>query len=336
MTLSATDIQMFSSMRANSEQKVSLEGYFHQTPEFLNFRKKVFSALLDRENKLKAGRRGVKGVGLVGHAGSGKTRMTEKVIEDYHQFAAKSEPFEFGSKIISVTVPGRATVRETMTAILKVLGYEVRASRDDDYLTRMVVLHLKGNSVAGLHLDEVQDVGRYRTADSRLVFLKRFRNLMQDEDWPVSLIMTGTPESKELFNGDRTLKRRLNLIEIPLLSREKDQNLVGSALGDILKSANVDDEGLLRFDGFLSMLMHAAAYRFGVAIEMAIEAIALCKNDGAPILDLEHFAEVYESRMSCDAELNPFRAEDWKNIDTLNAFQRYQQETERRRRSRAA
>ena len=70
------------------------------------------------------------------------------------------------------------------------------------------------NKVATLHLDEVQDSGRFKTGDSMALFAKRFRNMMQDRDWPVCLILSATPDAKEFINHDPTLTRRLKPIEM--------------------------------------------------------------------------------------------------------------------------
>lgn len=71
-----------------------------------------------------------------------------------------------------------------------------------------------GARVAGLRLDEVQDSGRSRTDDSMEVFLKRFRNMMQETIWPVCLIVTATPEMRRMFNLDPAYTRRMRPIEI--------------------------------------------------------------------------------------------------------------------------
>ncbi len=41
------------------------------------------------------------------------------------------------------------------------------------------------------------------------------------------------------------------------------------------------------------------------------------------MIDLDHFADAYRLRMSCDDEVNPFIFEQWKAIDTTVTMQRY-------------
>ncbi len=86
---------------------------------------------------------------------------------------------KYGSLIWSVTVPSRATVGETCELILHDLSYPISARRDEGYLVSLVGDGLQQKGIAALHLDEVQDSGRYVTSDSMKHFIGRFRNFMQ-------------------------------------------------------------------------------------------------------------------------------------------------------------
>ena len=120
---------------------------------------------------------------------------------------------------------------------------------------------MKKMGVAALHLDEVQDSGRYKTSDSVEVFSKRFRNLMQDREWPVCLIMTATPEGKTLINHDPTLTRRLRPVEMKPMSFKNDSIVLRKALAELFKTAGILDAGLLAQDEFIKILIHASVGR---------------------------------------------------------------------------
>lgn len=68
--------------------------------------------------------------------------------------------------------------------------------------------------------------------------------------------------------------------------------------------------------------MHASAYRFGIAMEMTIEAIDEAMSEGEREIGLDHFAGAYYLRMNCDDDLNPFITQHWKAIDTTIAMDR--------------
>lgn len=111
--------------------------------------------------------------------------------------------------------------------------------------------------MAAVHLDEVQDSGRYKTKESMEVFLKIFRNLMQHKEWLVCLKMTATPEAKCLINSDSPLLRRVFPQEIGPIDFEDSGVLLKETLQTIAKNADVPDYEIFDCDEFLKILIHA-------------------------------------------------------------------------------
>jgi hypothetical protein len=333
MIVTDKDLAAFEQHGRTATLMVGLEkNTFVQTDEYLKFRDRLFEVVEAREARLNAGKFEQKGAALLGAAGCGKTRMAEEAINEYHALVVASGPRKFGNRIFSAIVPGRATVGETLKAIISALtGTAFAANRNDDYLTDLLVNLMKEAGIVAIHLDEAQDVGRYKTSDSIEVFSKRFRNLTQHREWPICLIITATTEGRALINHDQTLTRRLHPMEIRPITFANDAPILRKTIAGLLHEAEIGDTGLLAQNEFIRILIHAAVGRFGVAIEMAIEAIGECFAAGNDTIDMSYFADAYEMRMGCDDELNPFVAENWKTIDTGQALQRYIEEKHSRR-----
>lgn len=309
-------------LRRSATLMAELSGEFFPTPPFEAFRRRVFSVLEAREAQLKAGITEQKGAALIAPAGTGKSRMAQQVVQTYEEVAEATGGREFGSRIVSVIVPGRATIKETLRAILRKMGYPCEANRDEDYLTQRLQAQFESQRVAALHLDEVQDSGRYATSDSMRMFGKKFRNLMQHPKWPVCLILTGTLEAREFINHDQTLTRRTRPIEILPMTYEQDARLLRQSAARLVQRAGLSDGGLFEEPEFLKIFMHASAYRFGVAMEMTIEAIGEAMGDGDTEISLDHFAGAYYLRMNCSDEVNPFMTQHWQAIETTVAMDR--------------
>jgi hypothetical protein len=329
-----TAIEEFSCLEAEATLAAELARTFVRTDDYLQFRHQVFRVLTSREAQLKLGVFEQKGVALLGPAGAGKSRFVEEVIKEFGQVTAASSGCEFGSRIISVIVPGAASVKDTCGAILLELGYDIQSNRDENYLWRKVKSQMKLEKVAALHLDEVQDSGRFKTSTSMANFAKHFRNMMQDREWPVCLILTATLDAKEFINRDPTLTRRLKPIEMRDANAKTEGPLLRSAILQMAGKLNLDDDGLISEPEFIAILIHAGASCFGLAMEIAVDALALARSEGSATLNYSHFAEVYFSRSNSDDENNPFMSDDWKNIDTRKAMDRYLSQKQSRAKSR--
>lgn len=307
--------------RKAAEVTARLEQLFFETKDYRGLRDRIFQVLEDREAALKSGQMKAHGVAILGMAGAGKSRLVEQVISDYGSAVEQTGGREFGHEIISVVVPGRATVIATLKAILDELGYPVSGSPGEQDLQTRLQFLLKENRIAGIHLDEVQDVGRYKTDDSYERFAKKFRNLMQDPGWPVCLILSATPDAKAFLNHDRTLTRRLAPLEMHPISKG-DPSRLRVAIKTLLDTAGLHDRGLLALDEFFQILTHASADCFGIAIEITIKAMSLSVLSGDHYLYADHFAKAYEWRTDCARDLNPFLVQDWHLIETCQVLTR--------------
>jgi len=210
-------------------------GRFSETETHRLIRERVFSVLEAREIRLARGLYEQKGAALIGPAGSGKSTMMARVIREYEEAAVAIGGRAFGHRIVSAIVPGKASVKDTCCAILREIGYPTRGNRTEDYLIDCLRRQLQKHRIEAIHLDEVQDAGRYATEEAMSAFAKRFRNLMQVGPWPVSLIMTATLEAKDLINQDPTLSRRLRPVEILAMTPAIDGPALRDAMTELLR-----------------------------------------------------------------------------------------------------
>lgn len=316
-------LEEFGNIQKSADLLTGLEENFVPTEDYRLFRKRVFNVLEARESRLKVGLFEQKGAALLGSAGSGKSRIVREVIKEYRALVEATGGHEYGDNILSVVVPGRASIKDTGKVILRALGYPINATRDEDYLFHQIATEMKRNRVAGLHLDEVQDSGRYKTGDSMALFAKRFRNLMQGEHWPVCLILSATDDAKAFINHDATLTRRLKPIEMQEATLEREGCLIYETLSAFSAKVGLVRDDMLADADFLKILIHAGASCFGMMMEICLEAIGEAVNDGDKVLTVEHFAEAYFSRTNCDYELNPFVSPHWQTIETRKAMDRW-------------
>ena len=75
-------------------------------------------------------------------------------------------------------------------------------------------------------------------------------------------------------------------------------------------------EGMIIVPDFMFILIHVAAYRFGLVVELTVEAVAEVSSNCDTVFDFDHFAVGDFGRTNSANEPNPFILDHWSEIDT--------------------
>lgn len=298
----------------------------HETGQ--RFEEKFVSVLAARERMLEAGGFEVRGTCLVGPPGSGKTTLMAHVIANHHAWFRGAPGRRFGHRVVSVTIPAGAGVKETLRDILRATnGCEVIGNRTEDYLFSRVTEAFREERVAGLHLDEFQDIGRSKAEGPMLAFVTRLRHLTQHRKWPVCLFLSGTPDAKKLINKVPTLARRLDPVEFRPITRKADRRDIASHVRSLATTAGIPiNPDLFDVDHFVERLVHAGASSFGLVIQLVISALCEAQVDVSdrqePGLSYVHFIRAYDRKSDAGDNFNPFLDENWSTIDTRRVMYR--------------
>ena len=171
---------------------------------------------------------------------------------------------------------------------------------------------LKDRGILVLHVDEINNL----VGTANQVEIKRIRNslkaLINRPDWPVVLVLSGTPDCAPILQAERQLKRRLDWISLAPLAPPGDNKMVIGQVRTLCETAGIapptDSDRKLAL-----RLMHASGHQFGTAIDIAIRSIQVALRRGAPKLALEHFATAFARRTDGTAAENPFLASTWRS-----------------------
>ncbi|PRY74510.1 TniB protein [Yoonia maritima] len=261
-----------------------------------------------------------RGIALSGASGTGKSRaMTHLISGIWKRFAEHDLPH---GAIISLRVPSPATLKSVGQMVLRALGYKLSAERQAWYIWDLVRFQLRERKVLFLHLDEAQDLSSRGTRNEMTSVASMLKTLMTDEDWPVGIILSGTTELEEILNHDPQLARRMNTIRFDPISAGANAEDVQGLLAGYAKRGQIrlasDTVGI----PLSERLIHAAAFQFGLVIEIIIEAIELAYVRGDEILSQHHFAQTYTDRTACADAFNPFIVDDYYAIDARRVFTR--------------
>lgn len=279
---------------------------------FENYTDAVETMGLSHVGRLKEGR----ALAIVGASGVGKSRSLERAFESLGMNDRKS-PF----RIISIKAPSPCTLKQLGTSVLQALGYPVRRELRENVVWRKVRDQLKLHGIRFLHLDELQHLTQLENPNDSIKVCDTLKGLMQDEDWPVWLVLSGMPNLAAVIESDFQLRRRCTFVRLDLMTPcANDLQTVQRIIKNYCKKAKLEHQNL-PMNELCSRLMHGAEGRTGYLIEIVQDALckALKARRNMPLMG--DFELTFEARTGCRPEHNVF-AEDveWQNIDVRNTL----------------
>ena len=193
------------------------------------------------------------------------------------------------------------------------MGYSVSPNRNAAYMWNLVLHQAREQGIIGIHYDEAQHVFGENTDRTNEQFLDDFKTLLKDRRWPLMLILSGVPSLARHVQQYEQLDELLipvRLESIDMGSREDIKELV-DLVHTYADAAEVDITEIMTED-FLRRLSHASAFRWGIAIELLIEALILCRMSGARRCTVDHFAEAFAFRTKTPMGYSPFTVDDYE------------------------
>lgn len=259
---------------------------------------------------------------VVGGPGTGKSRTLDRHFLKREEFAGYGDP-NGNCMLISVTAPSPCTLRLLGMSVLAALGYETSRELKENVVWDLVHHQLELRNVHFLHIDELQHVLQSRNQLEIAKVQDTLKGLMQHRRWPVWLILSGLPGVATMLSGDEQVWRRTRHVVFEDLTLERDAGLVRRLIAVYAVEKAGLEVGDLSTDEFIARLLHAAIFRFGIAIELIQDAARHALLLESRVLTLEHFAAAFAARTGCVPGSNIFTAaQDWHLIDPREALQR--------------
>jgi len=284
------------------------QGHFQLKEEFDDL-------LAERQAELELGIvKEAKGIALIGASGSGKSFAIQRLL-DRHKEIILPEKDRGVADVISFKVPSPANLKNVAKEILTAFAYPMERDRSAAVMFGLVRNQLKERQVKFLHIDEVTDLYTSRSEKDQQSVINTFKSFMQHPQWPVSLILSGMPALRDMLNDDPQLGRRLTPIFLRKLSLTADEPMLRDMLSAYLKHAELRPTTETVTEDFLSRLLHAGAYEFGMIVEVIIEAIAKALKRGSSVVEPRDFASAMRKRVACFDGMNPFVIPDYRSID---------------------
>lgn len=261
-------------------------------------------------------------VGVCGQSGAGKTQAVLEAIRQVPQM----QPYEDEDGVIVDPVlwfvpQSPSSPQNFAYQGLAALKFPVDSNMRESKIFGLFQTQLKVNRRRYIFVDECQDAIEAANRIELIKMANVFKKLVQIPDWPIFLILIGTPPLAEFLCRNQLLTRRLVVLFEP-----ENRESVGDLANSIVKKVVVDHAKLrLGTDfpcDFGDRLGHANAREIGSIIQMARGAAELGLRRGDREIGIEHFVETYASFSGCEAGANVFNCAEWNDCDPFTAVLR--------------
>lgn len=254
------------------------------------------------------------GLALIGGSGSGKSTALRWLFRRHEELKPLSADFE-QADVASFLVPSPATLKQVGTSCLQGLGYPLRRAATAGYIWSLVQNSLYRRRILFLHLDEAQDLHINQNRSEQQAVVNTLKSLMQNADWPTGLILSGMPSLKFLLNQDAQLARRISVLHFRPLDAAIDLKSASTLVTTYADTARMSVDTAILTPEFTRRLLHAAAYEFGIVVELIIGAIEEAMIRQRVAFGCREFAAAFRRRSACIDDLNPFLRHDYTAVD---------------------
>lgn len=268
--------------------------------------------------------RGGRALLVTGPAGAGKSSAILNLLNGSPEFEGFGVDGAY-CPIVSLNAPSPLTLRQLGNAILRAVSYPAKRQLSESEVWPVVHEQLRANGICFVHIDEMQHTDEITSEGEFQKIENTLKEMMQQKDWPVWLILSGLPELKAFFAADPSMRRRVRVAELGSLSFPDDADAVRKIVGEFLDLCpGLTAETLLADtppgDEFVARLIHASMNQFGILAEFVQDGIREALEFGDGELDAGHFADVYAARTGSPDEANVFLAPRWEAIDVASAM----------------
>lgn len=272
--------------------------------------------LTDYWSKASLGRRfEARGLLVTGPSRTGKSADIEHLLAEVNNGETEM-PDGKPAKIVSVMLAGTMTWKDLGVHTLREgLRFPTRGKMTQTEVWDLVGFQARARGVHGIHYDECQHIFPRKRTEGRAMILDSFKSLLKNPDWPLMLVLSGVDELVGHIASEEQLAYLLRPVQFHKISlqRTEDQHELNSLCFAYADKAALDFSGLSTLD-FFRRLACACGNRWGLVIELLIDACVEAQTAAATALTPTHFCRAFTARTGLAPGYSPFSIESFEPL----------------------
>lgn len=251
-----------------------------------------------------------RGLIVTGESRSGKTKEVNFLVEKFNAEGFKL-PGGMPARFIECNLSGMLSWKDLGIEVLEAMGTPMRAQRTQSYIWNEVEKQARLQGVIGIHFDECQHMFTETGKTTNAKVLDGFKSLCKNKRWPFILILSGVPDLATFVNPYVQLKELLFPVHFEKIGGQGDlqeMNNLCFAYGD---KGDINFAPLATQD-FYERLAFACGNRWGLVIELVIEALTLCKMDDRKDIRISYFEKAFAQKSGLSLGFSPFSVDDYQ------------------------
>ncbi|NDV52001.1 ATP-binding protein [Salipiger sp. PrR003] len=259
---------------------------------------------------------------VTGLSGSGKTAEISDMLDRFNKSAV---PMPDGKQVrfASCVLEAKGSWKDLGRKTLHALGYPItnKTRRTQFEIWDLVIKQAKLQGVIGIYYDEAQHIMRGKSDAEVLSVLDAFKTLMKSHDWPLMLILSGVPELGDYVQREPQLDRlmtRIEFQEIDLSSAPghpaQDYETLNEIVGSYAISAGLNVDAGLPTGDFLHRLATAGAFRWGLVIDLVVDAVALAVAKREGVIERSDFVAAWCEKTGMNQLATPFTHDSYERM----------------------
>jgi len=252
-----------------------------------------------------------RGLLVTGPSRIGKSTEIRKLLSDVND-GTTLMPDGRPAKFVSVILNGSLTWKDLgMHTLNRGLSYPATGRMTQRQVWDRVIHQAKLQGIVGIHYDECQHIFS-KNAEARANILDSFKSLLKQSEWPLILILSGVDSLAHHIVSEEQLAflmKRVTFCEISISNTDDLREL--HALCHAYAAKAGIEFGALASRDFYERLATACAFRWGLVVELLIEALVLEDKENSGQVTLAHFCRAFTSRLELRAGYSPFSIDDY-------------------------